>query len=163
MLLFNMKRNGSEKSTALSMSRDTSTMSSKSEGLDEDDPAITGIAPMRRKRLSQLLLRRRRSDSNQAKTQLRPTLGTQDQIEDDRPLRQDFLLTFSNALLKVGAPGHRIIAQLTAAAKVLDVMAEFIYLPGIIMVNFQKEDGDTGRLHFLKSDNGLNLGKVRSR
>ena len=58
--------------------------------------------------------------------------------------RRSFILVLSKALLQFQAPSHRIENQLSAAARVLDVPAEFLHLPSLVIVSFGSLDGEKG-------------------
>ncbi|KAG2757397.1 DUF1212-domain-containing protein [Suillus brevipes Sb2] len=59
-----------------------------------------------------------------------------------------------------GAPSHRIESQLLAAARILEVDAEFIHLPSVIICSFGDNDTMTSETHFIKSGGGLSLGSL---
>ncbi|KIL00591.1 hypothetical protein PAXRUDRAFT_29678 [Paxillus rubicundulus Ve08.2h10] len=59
-----------------------------------------------------------------------------------------------------GAPSHRIESQLIAAARILEVDAEFIHLPGVIICSFGDNDTMTSETHFVKCSGGLALGNL---
>ena len=54
-----------------------------------------------------------------------------------------------------GAPSHRIESQLAATALVLEVDAQFIHFPSIVIASFGDMDTRTSETHF-----GLDLGKL---
>ncbi|CAE6440034.1 unnamed protein product, partial [Rhizoctonia solani] len=58
--------------------------------------------------------------------------------------RRSFILILAKALLQFQAPSHRIENQLEAAARVLDVPAEFLHLPSLVIVSFGSLDGEQG-------------------
>lgn len=59
-----------------------------------------------------------------------------------------------------GAPSHRIESQLMAAARILEVEAEFIYLPGMIICSFGEQDLGSSETHFVKCNGRLSLGAL---
>ena len=59
-----------------------------------------------------------------------------------------------------GAPSHRIESQLVAAARILEINAEFIHLPGVIICCFGDNDTMTSETHFVKGVGGLALGNL---
>ncbi|PWN48059.1 DUF1212-domain-containing protein [Violaceomyces palustris] len=59
-----------------------------------------------------------------------------------------------------GAPSHRIESQLNATANVLDVDAQFIHFPGIVIAAFGDIDKHTSETHFVKSSSALVLGQL---
>ncbi|KAG8692434.1 hypothetical protein FRC08_009782 [Ceratobasidium sp. 394] len=58
--------------------------------------------------------------------------------------RRSFILALSKALLQFQAPSHRVENQLSAAARVLEVPAEFLHLPSLVIVSFGSLDGEKG-------------------
>lgn len=59
-----------------------------------------------------------------------------------------------------GAPSHRIESQLVAAARILEINAEFIHLPSVIICCFGDNDTMTSETHFVKGAGGLALGNL---
>jgi uncharacterized membrane protein YjjP (DUF1212 family) len=59
-----------------------------------------------------------------------------------------------------GAPSHRIESQLSATALVLEIDAQFIHLPSIVIASFGDVDTRTSEMHFVKAGGGLDLGKL---
>jgi uncharacterized membrane protein YjjP (DUF1212 family) len=74
--------------------------------------------------------------------------------------RQGFLLKLSRALMSFGAPSHRIESQLVAAARILEVEAEFIHLPGVMICSFGDQEQGCSETHFVKCKSGLSLGAL---
>ncbi|CAE6461475.1 unnamed protein product [Rhizoctonia solani] len=58
--------------------------------------------------------------------------------------RRSFILVLAKALLQFQAPSHRIENQLEAAARVLDVPAEFLHLPSLVIASFGSFGGEQG-------------------
>jgi len=59
-----------------------------------------------------------------------------------------------------GAPSHRIESQLMAAARILEIEAEFIHLPGMIICSFGEQDLGSSETHFVKCGGRLSLGAL---
>lgn len=74
--------------------------------------------------------------------------------------RQEFLLKLARSLMTFGAPSHRIESQLVAAARILEVEAEFIHLPGMIISSFGDQELGTSETHFIKCGGRLSLGAL---
>jgi uncharacterized membrane protein YjjP (DUF1212 family) len=74
--------------------------------------------------------------------------------------RQDFLLKLARSLMTFGAPSHRIESQLIAAARILEVEAEFIHLPGVIICSFGDQELGCSETHFIKCGGRLSLGAL---
>lgn len=76
--------------------------------------------------------------------------------------RQIFILRLAKALMTFGAPSHRIESQLEATATVLEVDAEFVHLPSVIIASFGDQDTKTSDTHFIKANGRLALGKLHN-
>lgn len=74
--------------------------------------------------------------------------------------RQMFLMRLAKALMTFGAPSHRIESQLLSAARILEVDAEFIHIPGVIICSFGDQDTKTSETHFVKCAGRLSLGSL---
>lgn len=74
--------------------------------------------------------------------------------------RQEFLLKLAKSLMTFGAPSHRIESQLVAAARILEVEAEFIHVPGVIICSFGDQDLGCSETHFVKCSGRLALGAL---
>lgn len=74
--------------------------------------------------------------------------------------RQEFLIKLARALMTFGAPSHRIESQLIAAARILEVEAEFIHLPGVIICSFGDQEMGCSETHFVKCGGALSLGAL---
>jgi uncharacterized membrane protein YjjP (DUF1212 family) len=74
--------------------------------------------------------------------------------------RQKFILKLAKALMLFGAPSHRIESQLNATANVLEVDAQFIHFPGLVIASFGDVDKHTSETHFVKSKSDLALGPL---
>ncbi|KAI5830428.1 DUF1212-domain-containing protein, partial [Schizophyllum commune Tattone D] len=74
--------------------------------------------------------------------------------------RQLFLIKLARALMTFGAPSHRIESQLNAAARILEVQAEFIHLPSVIICSFGDQESNCSETHFVKCHSRLSLGAL---
>ncbi|TFL05965.1 hypothetical protein BDV98DRAFT_499548 [Pterulicium gracile] len=74
--------------------------------------------------------------------------------------RQEFLLRLARALMAFGSPSHRIESQLVAAARILDVEAEFIHLPGVTICSFGDQESGCSDTHFIRCSSRLVLGSL---
>lgn len=61
-----------------------------------------------------------------------------------------------------GAPSHRLESQLKATAIVLEIEAEFVHMPSIVIVSFGDIDTKTSQTHFVKVNSGLSLGRLHN-
>lgn len=76
--------------------------------------------------------------------------------------RQTFILRLAKALMLFGSPSHRLESQLKATAVVLDVQAEFVHMPNIVIVSFGDFDTKTSQTHFIKVSGVLQLGRLHA-
>jgi uncharacterized membrane protein YjjP (DUF1212 family) len=71
-------------------------------------------------------------------------------------------MKLARALMTFGAPSHRIESQLVAAARILEVDAEFIHLPNIFLLSFADPETCTSETHFIKCSGRLALGNLKT-
>ena len=146
--------------------------------LDEDDPRITGAGPNRRdedKRpirptLIQRLTSHYKKQPNDPKEPaityhisrelFSPQVRSSSQAFTATAQRHKFILRLAKALMVFGAPSHRIESQLNATALVLEVPAQFVHLPNIVIASFGEADVGASDTHFIKASGGLNLGQL---
>lgn len=76
--------------------------------------------------------------------------------------RQIFILRLAKALMTFGAPSHRIISQLEATAIVLEMDAQFIHLPAVIIASFGDSEHQSSDTHFVRATGRLALGKLHN-
>ncbi|ORX40084.1 hypothetical protein BD324DRAFT_648693 [Kockovaella imperatae] len=74
--------------------------------------------------------------------------------------RQQFILKLARALMMFGSPSHRLETQIQATARVLEINAQVICLPNVMMISFNDEATHTSETKFLKQSAGIDLGKV---
>lgn len=67
-------------------------------------------------------------------------------------------MKLARALMTFGAPSHRIESQLLSAARILELDAEFIHIPGVIICSFGDHETKTSETHFVKCGGRLALG-----
>ncbi|KAJ7507957.1 hypothetical protein B0H11DRAFT_2153490 [Mycena galericulata] len=136
-----------------------SMASNNSDLLDPDDPRVTGVtaqnledpADIDKSVLSLMDYKSRRKHLMRAKIEFNVTSMIH---------RQDFLLKLARTLMTFGAPSHRIESQLIAAARILEVEAEFIHLPGVIICSFGDQELGCSETHFIKCGGRLSLGAL---
>ncbi|GAA5887013.1 hypothetical protein JCM6882_009415 [Rhodosporidiobolus microsporus] len=74
--------------------------------------------------------------------------------------KQEFILKLAKALMTFGAPSHRLESQLNATAAVLNVNAQFIHVPSVVIASFGDSGTHTSETKFIKASGGLNLGSL---
>ncbi|GBE79531.1 hypothetical protein BKA93DRAFT_830826 [Sparassis latifolia] len=136
-----------------------STASNNSQVIDPDDPTVTGERKnflddpedIEKNCLRQMSYKARRKERMRIKIEFNITSVLN---------RQMFLMRLAKALMIFGAPSHRIESQLLSAARILEVDAEFIHIPGVIICSFGDQDTKTSEMHFVKCAGRLALGSL---
>lgn len=75
--------------------------------------------------------------------------------------RQKYLERLCKALMMYGAPTHRLEEYMTMSARVLEIEAQFLYIPGAMIMSFDDPETHTTEVKLLKAAQGLDLGKLR--
>lgn len=127
--------------------------------IDADDPRVTGVRrrnmddpeDIERACLRQMSYKERRKYHSRSKIEFNITSVLN---------RQMFIIRLAQALMTFGAPSHRIESQLLSAARILEIDAEFIHIPGVIMCSFGDQETKTSELHFVKCAGRLSLGSL---
>ncbi|KAH9947233.1 DUF1212-domain-containing protein [Amylocystis lapponica] len=141
--------------------RADSVASNYSQVLDPDDPRVTGAhiknlddpEDIEKQCLRQMSYKQRRKVRQRIKIEFNITSVLN---------RQMFLMRLAKALMTFGAPSHRIESQLLSAARILEVDAEFIHIPGVIICSFGDQDTKTSETHFVKCAGRLSLGSLHN-
>ena len=75
--------------------------------------------------------------------------------------RQKYLIILCRALMEYGAPTHRLEEYMRMSARVLQTDAQFLYIPGSMIMSFEDRDTHTSEVKLVKVAQGLDLGKLR--
>ncbi|SMY19857.1 unnamed protein product [Zymoseptoria tritici ST99CH_1A5] len=75
--------------------------------------------------------------------------------------RQKYLTKICKALMQYGAPTHRLEEYMRMSARVLETDAQFLYIPGAMIMSFEDRDTHTSEVKLVKVAQGLDLGKLR--
>ncbi|KAF8746008.1 hypothetical protein AX14_004296 [Amanita brunnescens Koide BX004] len=130
-----------------------------SEVYDPDDPKVTGVRTKHHIDSNEFDKEAMRSMDYRARQKLRSRVKIEFNISSMEH-RQGFLLKLARALMTFGAPSHRIESQLVAAARILEVEAEFIHLPGVMICSFGDQEQGCSDTHFVKCNGRLSLGAL---
>lgn len=76
--------------------------------------------------------------------------------------RQTFILRLAKALMYFGAPSHRIESQLISVSRTLEVDAQFVHMPSIVICSFGDQETKSSETHFVKASGRLMLGKLHN-
>ncbi|EMC99182.1 hypothetical protein BAUCODRAFT_60135, partial [Baudoinia panamericana UAMH 10762] len=75
--------------------------------------------------------------------------------------RQKYLLKLCRALMEYGAPTHRLEEYMNMSARVLEIQAQFLYIPGSMIMSFDDPSTHTTEVKLVRVTQGLDLGKLR--
>ncbi|GAB7365654.1 hypothetical protein MBLNU230_g6995t1 [Neophaeotheca triangularis] len=75
--------------------------------------------------------------------------------------RQKYLMKLCKALMQYGAPTHRLEEYMVMSARVLEIDAQFLYIPGSMIMSFDDPSTHTTEVKLVKVAQGLDLGKLR--
>lgn len=74
--------------------------------------------------------------------------------------RQRYLLRLCQALMKYGAPTHRLEEYMTMTARVLEIDMQCLYIPGCMVISFGDASTHTTEMNLVRSPQGSDLGKM---
>ncbi|KAF1832835.1 DUF1212-domain-containing protein [Decorospora gaudefroyi] len=75
--------------------------------------------------------------------------------------RQNYLRKLCKALMMYGAPTHRLEEYLNMSARVLEIEAQFLYMPGCMIIAFDDSSVHTSEVKLVRTSQGIDLGKLR--
>ncbi|KAE8355438.1 hypothetical protein BDV28DRAFT_128864 [Aspergillus coremiiformis] len=74
--------------------------------------------------------------------------------------RQRYIMLLCRAMMKYGAPTHRLEEYMRMTANVLEIQGQFLYLPGCMIVSFDDPFTRTAEVHMISVGQGLDLGRL---
>ncbi|OQO06751.1 hypothetical protein B0A48_08539 [Cryoendolithus antarcticus] len=75
--------------------------------------------------------------------------------------RQKYLMKLCKGLMMYGAPTHRLEEYMSMSARVLEIDAQFLYLPGSMIMSFDDASTHTTEVKLVRVVQALDLGKLR--
>lgn len=75
--------------------------------------------------------------------------------------RQDFIIKECQALMKYGAPTHRLEEYLNMTARALAIEAHFLYIPGCMIISFDDQASHTTEVKLVRLAQGIDLGRLK--
>lgn len=75
--------------------------------------------------------------------------------------RQSYLRKLCKALMMYGAPTHRLEEYMSMSARVLEIEAQFLYMPGCMIIAFDDSSVHTSEVKLVRTNQGVDLGKLR--
>jgi uncharacterized membrane protein YjjP (DUF1212 family) len=79
----------------------------------------------------------------------------------DTLARHDYLENLCRGLMLYGAPTHRLEEYMKKSALKIQVRANFLYLPGCVIMSLEDEDTHTTEVKLIRENQGVNLGKFK--
>lgn len=74
--------------------------------------------------------------------------------------RQRYLVKLCRALMAYGAPTHRLEEYMKMSARVLEIQAQFLYMPGCMIVSFDDPGMHTTEVKLVRVNQGVDLSKL---
>jgi uncharacterized membrane protein YjjP (DUF1212 family) len=74
--------------------------------------------------------------------------------------RQRYLMTLCRAMMRFGAPSHRLEEYMSLTAQVLDIHAQFLYLPGTMIMSFDDLATRTTDVKLVRVSQGVDLARL---
>lgn len=74
--------------------------------------------------------------------------------------RERYIIKLCRALMKYGAPTHRLEEYMHTTAKELSVQGHFLYLPGCMIMSFHDPITCTTDIKIVREEQGLDLGRL---
>ncbi|KXT03665.1 hypothetical protein AC578_5152 [Pseudocercospora eumusae] len=75
--------------------------------------------------------------------------------------RQEFILKLCRALMLYGAPTHRLEEYLTMTSRALEIEAQFLYIPGCMIISFDDTETHTTAVKLVRLAQGIDLGRLK--
>ncbi|KAB2581141.1 hypothetical protein BFW01_g10626 [Lasiodiplodia theobromae] len=75
--------------------------------------------------------------------------------------RQRYLMKLCRALMKYGAPTHRLEECMKMSARILEIESQFLYIPGCMIISFDDSSTHTTEVKLVRESQGVDLGKLR--
>ena len=107
------------------------------------EPVHTGKRPKKNKRKTRL------------EDEIRVTVHIAEIIS-----RQRYIMQLCRALMKYGAPTHRLEEYMQMTARVLEVSGQFLYLPGCMIMSFDDPTTRTAEVKLVRMVQGVDLGRL---
>ncbi|KAK3191593.1 hypothetical protein K4F52_002408 [Lecanicillium sp. MT-2017a] len=74
--------------------------------------------------------------------------------------RQRYIMQLCRAFMAYGAPTHRLEQYMVMTANILEVSAQFLYMPGCMVMSFDDTTTHTAQVKLVRSVQGIDLGRL---
>ncbi|KAI8621383.1 hypothetical protein BC830DRAFT_1163831 [Chytriomyces sp. MP71] len=81
-------------------------------------------------------------------------------MEDEENMKRNFIMKLGRTFSMYGAPSHRLEYHMNQVAEALNVEADFLQFPNLILISFGGTETYKSTTHFLKAPWGINMGKL---
>ncbi|MCJ1246405.1 hypothetical protein MMC30_003612 [Trapelia coarctata] len=108
-------------------------------------------------------LRRLRSSQVKKMRKMRPKRDEVIHISrhiEEQLARYHYLESLCKALIGYGAPTHRLEEYLSMSARVLEINARFLFIPGCMLISFEDPSTLTTDVRLVRAENCIDLGKL---
>lgn len=127
--------------------------------------SLSGPTPKNSSMSPVAMLKRTRSNSSIGGSKRWPKGKLEDEIRITVHIaellsRQRYLILLCKALMKFGAPTHRLEEYMTMTARALEIDGQFLYIPGCMIVSFDDTSTHTTEVRVVRSAQGVDLGKL---
>ncbi|KAE8374218.1 hypothetical protein BDV26DRAFT_48088 [Aspergillus bertholletiae] len=102
---------------------------------------------------------RKRKKKGQRKTRLEDEIRVTVHIAEILA-RQRYIMQLCRALMRYGAPTHRLEEYMKMTARVLEVEGQFLYLPGCMIMSFDDPTTRTAEVKLVRMVQGVDLGRL---
>lgn len=102
---------------------------------------------------------KRRGKGPQSKVQLEDEIRITVQIAEIIA-RQRYIMQLCKALMKFGAPSHRLEEYMQMTAKVLEMDSQFLYFPGCMIMSFDDPSTRTTEVKLVRVAQGIDLSRL---
>ncbi|RMJ27424.1 pheromone-regulated membrane protein [Aspergillus sp. HF37] len=133
---------------------------------NQSSTSLSGSTPKNSSMSPIAMLKRTRSNSSIGSMAKR---GPKTKLEDEIKItvhiaellsRQRYLILLCRALMKYGAPTHRLEEYMVMTARVLEIDGQFLYIPGCMIVSFDDTSTHTTEVRVVRSPQGVDLGRL---
>lgn len=134
-------------------------------------PSVTGLGAQVQQRLREQKEEEKRTKKTRSHSAInafykksRPKIAEEIRITvhiAETIARQKYLMRLCKGLMQYGAPTHRLEEYLSMSARVLEIEAQFLYIPGSMIMSFDDPNTHTTEVKLVKVAQGLDLGKLR--
>ena len=88
-----------------------------------------------------------------------PTFSNLIPIKDQRHYER-FIYNLTKALIMFGSPSHRVEAQINSLINFFDINAQYLHLPGTVILSFGDSETDKAEVLLVKANPSMQLNRI---